>query len=82
MFIGSVNVEDVGKAGNPKSSIIRHFNHEFIIPFVGLGFLQEFEGELALSGTSKAIQHEDTLTFGIRVEIFMHTLEDFLSSRK
>ena len=61
---------------------MKHHDREITIPFFGLGFLQEFEGKLALSGTCKAIQHKDPLKFGIRVEISVHTLQDFLSSRE
>ena len=75
--IGRVNVEDVGEAENEKIQIntSRDFMDSRTIPG---GFLLEFESKLALSGTPKAMQDEDTLKITIRRKISVHFIKDFL----
>ena len=58
----------------------RDFIDNITIPPGGLS--HEFESKLALSGTPKAVQDEDTLKITIRRKISAHLIKDFLSSRK
>ena len=83
LLIGRVNVEDVGEAENEKKKLIAT-NRDFInIRTIPLdGFSHKFESKLALSGTPKAVQDEDTLKITIRRKISVHLIKDFLSSFK